>query len=1649
MDNSIMPSSPRHARPPTRSDNPSAANTNNDGVPSICRICRSEATETEPLFYPCKCSGSIKFVHQDCLMEWLSHSQKKYCELCKTSFRFTKLYSPDMPQTLPVHIFLEHMAKYLFRNLVVWFRALLAIGVWICFLPLSMRAVWSFMFWISDEGLGGSISSLRGGQASWEASLYNQFFGQCPANPLLDAATTTLAQAATMMKNLPGDLSGIPKFAVKSVGYAANTINGTGSFRSFRDENGTITIIYEIDSPSASLLSNVTFLRNLTQSPRVNRTIMSIIEGQIITILVVICFILIILVRDYVVQQQPELNMRAAFANQEEAAQGDAFDADPDQPVRDAGENAAGFNLDNDLVQPHPPLPMPQEVPPSSIFERPPVPLEVEQEAVNKVWALTQRPGGHLGDEEETLQIMEYLGIYRRARGDYGEVIRIIERENTDGRLLHWADATRQAMINNIQEESSTPENNFANSRDIFERPDTPEPSSSHYHESIESSDRFLNGDDERLTHETAYPASPFFQQDVGATSSNFGTGLRPRAASAGPSHASSRHPLADNNWSFEGLQADEQESSHSRHDAPDVSASTHADGSYHNPLPEGFPVDAYPNFPNQPLQGPAVETDQGGDFEREPEAAVQTLPADTAALPQGAAAPINNDEPIGFVDRVANLMWGGLDHHADELEIQAAEAQDDDEDAWVDVVDDDFGADDAQPAGEDPIQGADGFDQEAIDEMEDFEGVMELIGMRGPIAGLFQNAVFCSVLVSVTIFACIFVPYNIGRVTVWLLASPMRLVRMIVEISKLIQDALVMACAFLSWCLINLVEMGLFSMSGDVGSRLVSTRKTCWALWINAGARIFDYLFMDFPMSATEIQNFSAISHVALLNLKAQAFHSFGVVQQLGWTAYTSGVKMSLAEQLGLLATKAQAALQFVIASSSLLLTPDAWVINLGESKVVEVADPELARWSGGDRFWAILAGYMAVFSMAAMYLQRNSPFSSGEFMRAWEAGVIDTLQQASGIMKVILIISIEMLVFPLYCGMLLDLALLPLFGDATVLSRLVFTRDYPATSVFVHWFVGTGYMFHFALFVSMCRKIMRPGVLYFIRDPDDPEFHPVRDVLERNLITQLRKILFSAFVYGALVIVCLGGVVWGLSWALPTVLPIHYLSNEPVLEFPVDLLFYNFLMPLAIKFFKPGDGIHAMYTWWFRRCARALRLTSFLFGTRKIDEEGSLRLPGSAGTGRLQSLFVRLGDSDTTSTGSWRDALVGDVGVDDPNVPLGGRKEHLVRSRLLVEDGKFVRAPASDRVKIAKGRKVFLAVNEDNKRQDGKKDDDLYASDQYRKVYVPPSFKSRIFCFILFIWIFAAVTGVGLTIVPLVIGRAIFKMLIPDYVRTNDIYAFSIGIYVVGAVSYLGIRSRRVLDKVPGWIASTRQEMAAGRLASRTLSTCGRAAQLVYTYFFLGIVLPLLIAVLIELYIAIPLHTYMNPPTAATIEADQAVNSSQGRHTVRLTQSWTLGLLFMKLGSQTITTLFPTSRAAVAVRSVLRRGWQRPDVGVFTRAFVIPGLAIALVAIFAPPLLARSLVHYQFMGYMPKAGGNREEMAKLAIFYRFSYPGAAVLLVAVKNGMMLASVFNKWTSGVRDEAYLIGERLHNFGAATAGTRKGRATWRAGGNRL
>ena len=535
------------------------------------------------------------------------------------------------------------------------------------------------------------------------------------------------------------------------------------------------------------------------------------------------------------------------------------------------------------------------------------------------------------------------------------------------------------------------------------------------------------------------------------------------------------------------------------------------------------------------------------------------------------------------------------------------------------------------------------------------------------------------------------------------------------------------------------------------------------------------------------------------------------------------------------------------------------------------------------------------------------------------------------------------------------------------------------------------------------------------FIRDPDDPTFHPVRDVLERSVSTQLWKISFSALVYGGLVIVCLGGVVWGIAYSFDGVLPIHWLSNEPVLEFPVDLLFYNFLMPLAVKFFRPSKGLNKMYDWWFRKCARTLRLTNFLFGEEREDEEGR---------------HVRR---------TWKGVLRGTKG-DARDPVIGKDRQALAEDREMqayfLRDGRYVRAPASDQVRIPKGAHTFLEVDEENNRLDGQPDPDdgLHGrkNDMFAKVYIPPFFRIRISAFIFLIWLFAAATGVSITIIPLVFGRFVFAKVTFNDLRMNDIYAFSIGVYILGGALYGVLYRRQVTTYLQETLIPHTPTITTflRRIATFTV----HLLSLVYTYAAFGILLPALLSLLMEFFLIIPLHTYFS--TSFT----NLNNISSDRHIIHIIQDWTLGILYLKMGARVILYNTP-SRPASALRGIVRNGWLNPDVRLATRGFILPAVLAVTIALAAPlglGWLANATVLHVY---------SAEDEIFKACVYRYSYPGVLAMGFAGMFVTLLGRAFSGWRRKIRDEVYLIGERLHNFGDGKRahGRNKGKGKAREG----
>lgn len=65
---------------------------------TFCRICQLQGDNRDPLFSPCRCSGSLRYVHGSCLKKWIRISQRRgkkkppRCEICHFQFNRHKRF---------------------------------------------------------------------------------------------------------------------------------------------------------------------------------------------------------------------------------------------------------------------------------------------------------------------------------------------------------------------------------------------------------------------------------------------------------------------------------------------------------------------------------------------------------------------------------------------------------------------------------------------------------------------------------------------------------------------------------------------------------------------------------------------------------------------------------------------------------------------------------------------------------------------------------------------------------------------------------------------------------------------------------------------------------------------------------------------------------------------------------------------------------------------------------------------------------------------------------------------------------------------------------------------------------------------------------------------------------------------------------------------------------------------------------------------------------------------------------------------------------------------------------------------------------------------------------------------------------------------
>lgn len=158
---------------------------------------------------------------------------------------------------------------------------------------------------------------------------------------------------------------------------------------------------------------------------------------------------------------------------------------------------------------------------------------------------------------------------------------------------------------------------------------------------------------------------------------------------------------------------------------------------------------------------------------------------------------------------------------------------------------------------------------------------------------------------------------------------------------------------------------------------------------------------------------------------------------------------------------------------SSSLLyraLEEDTTIMRMAEpyfapigKNVRELSEEGKTTWikfatgdTPNDRAFAVILGYAVVGLLLAIYLNILTMGS----MRSAGRAVRNAVRQQLLVVKVAAFIIIELVIFPLGCGVMLDVCTVWLFPQGSFRSRAAFLMYAPLTAVFYHWVLGTMFM-------------------------------------------------------------------------------------------------------------------------------------------------------------------------------------------------------------------------------------------------------------------------------------------------------------------------------------------------------------------------------------------------------------------------------------------------------------------------------------------------------------------------------------------------------------------------------------------------------------
>lgn len=300
-------------------------------------------------------------------------------------------------------------------------------------------------------------------------------------------------------------------------------------------------------------------------------------------------------------------------------------------------------------------------------------------------------------------------------------------------------------------------------------------------------------------------------------------------------------------------------------------------------------------------------------------------------------------------------------------------------------------------------------------------------------------------------------------------------------------------------------------------------------------------------------------------------------------------------------------------------------------------------------------------------------------------------------------------------------------------------------------------------------------------------------------------------------------------------------------------------------MHYFRPKRAIKRAATVVWKYLSKRFRLTSYFFGETRMEEQYTPR--------------------------RWFGA-----DINDPD--LASRR-----------NGTFRRVPATDNLALPRDMRATAQVFESGEPWDERaeklmRDQNAEAlkakrdiNFDYRVVYIPPGFRYRIIGFIVCMWIIGAIVLGFSVALPITLGRSVFRLFTSRDV--HDGYSLILGFYLLVAC-YLCGRAIDRLDK------RRQRRSPEGSRADLRVLVIKRGllwlAKISFMMATLGVVLPILVAIVMDLYVILPVRLALDP----------SLNPK-----IRVVDSWALGLLYVKIAIH-VQRIQPNSRISRGLHRV-----------------------------------------------------------------------------------------------------------------------------------